>query len=147
MRPLTMRLEQLPDAEPPPLLAEIEQLAVPPPASTLNVTVAVLNVAEEPVIVTVGLSTVLAVAVPGWLSPASLTARTSTATVSPVPKPVRVTSVTSVDRPPAATTYLVIGRPFSAGAAQVTRIAPAWSPTVDASTASGRSGFANGTTL
>jgi hypothetical protein len=86
---------------------------------------------------------VRAVADPGSLSPAALTARTWTATVSPAPKPSRTTCVspvTSTLRPPARTTYRVIGRPLSAGADQPTRTAPAVSPTVAASTPSGRPG-------
>ena len=149
LSPVTLRLVQLPEALPAPEAAT-EHAAVPPPASTLNATVAVLKVTVTPVIVTVGLATVRAVAVPGSPSPASFTAFTSTATFSPAPKPVRVTavpSVTSVVLPPAATRYFVTGRPLSTAACQPTWTAPAWSPTVAASTPSGLPGLVNGTTL
>src|SRR4051794_12126940 len=133
LSPVTFRLEHRPDADRPPLLAVTVQAAIPPPAFTLNVTVAVLNVADEPVIVTTGAATVRAVAVAGSLAPASLTAVTCTDTVFPLPNPVTVAAVapaaTSVERPAAVTTYRVIGRPFSAGAVQVTRTAPAWPAT------------------
>ena len=98
-------------------------------AFTLTFTVAVLYVAELRVIVTVGTATVLAVAVAGWPAPASFTAVTDTCRVCPLPNPVSVVaplpSVTLTVLPPADTTYLVIARPFSGGACQVTLIAPA----------------------
>ena len=51
---LTLRLEQLPVAEPPPPDAFTVQVALAPPASTLKFTVAVLKVAEDPVLIAIG---------------------------------------------------------------------------------------------
>src|SRR4051794_28362125 len=77
-----------------------------------------------------GLSIVVAVAVASWPSPAALTACTFTATWVLLPRPVNLAAVAPVTSwllPLADTTYFVIGRPFSLGAAQFTVTVPALS--------------------
>src|SRR5690606_11632870 len=127
---------------------EIRQDVGLPLSLTARPTVIEFVAPDRLVMVTVGGAIVRALAVVAGPVPAALTALTLTVTVSPSPKPLSSTAVavTVCSRPPADTTYPVMGRPLSAAARQVARTVPGLS-TVEATSCRTAPGLVNGTTV